>query len=648
MSQHFLGATGSQVRVTATLDDATRRLTKAEVHTEHPGTPGTFDEKLTEEYAYNPAGNLTSIIEKAAGTVVSNQCFSYDHLARLTEAWTKTIADCAGTPAAAGPDPYWLTFTYDPTGNRTQQVSHAGTPVTTNYTYPASGATSVRPHAVSSATIVGGGTVNYSYDNVGNTTSRPDTSGQQTLTWDEQGHLAALTQGADNYSYLYDADGNRLITRDPTGKTLYLPNGMELRYTTATGTTSCIRHYSHLGAVVGVRTPAGLTWQTGDHHGTGQISIDPTTLTATRRKTLPFGGLRGIPPPAWPGDKGFVGGTDDPTGLTHLGAREYDSTLGRFVSVDPVIDPADPQQMNGYAYAANNPTTSSDPSGLLTGPSLCLEICGSTDDRSFQQARRAVRARTVANLWAKTTGGRGHSRDSDGPGACDVKCALALPAPGREGLNWMHSNGYAGSDEFTYEDALNFATTSNDAAFYVCVHVFGGSASACAGTAHSGPPVTLLAAAGMVVISIAVGLCVAFIEFCLGGVGIGKEVPGVGTPGSSVESAAVARSASSRLLDDAARIEAHLARLDHSPANDAMLARIRSAAAEGRTLSAADENFIRHELIEASLMDRGLSWETAHEIAGRSHPTFANYDPEVIKQFPERFNNNWRAYWGIE
>ena len=54
---------------------------------------------------------------------------------------------------------------------------------------------------------------------------------------------------------------------------------------------------------------------------------------------------------AWPGERGFVGGTDDPSGLTHLGAREYDSALGVFISVDPVMDLANPKQMHAYTYA---------------------------------------------------------------------------------------------------------------------------------------------------------------------------------------------------------------------------------------------------------------------------------------------------------
>ncbi|HEU5160767.1 MAG TPA: RHS repeat-associated core domain-containing protein [Streptosporangiaceae bacterium] len=62
----------------------------------------------------------------------------------------------------------------------------------------------------------------------------------------------------------------------------------------------------------------------------------------------------------WPGDNGFVGGTQDPTGLTHLGARDYDPETGRFLSVDPLIDLNDPQQFNAYA---NNTPTLSDPDG---------------------------------------------------------------------------------------------------------------------------------------------------------------------------------------------------------------------------------------------------------------------------------------------
>ena len=66
----------------------------------------------------------------------------------------------------------------------------------------------------------------------------------------------------------------------------------------------------------------------------------------------------------WPDKHGFVGGYQDTTGLTHLGARDYDPTTGRFTKTDPVLTPDLPQTLNAYAYANNSPVTESDPSGL--------------------------------------------------------------------------------------------------------------------------------------------------------------------------------------------------------------------------------------------------------------------------------------------
>ena len=90
------------------------------------------------------------------------------------------------------------------------------------------------------------------------------------------------------------------------------------------------------------------------------------TNVSTRRWADPFGGARGTSPTGWTGDHGFLNKVADATGLTAVGARFYDSLIGRFVSVDPVLNGADPQQWNGYAYSQNNPVTWSDPSGLLS------------------------------------------------------------------------------------------------------------------------------------------------------------------------------------------------------------------------------------------------------------------------------------------
>lgn len=72
-------------------------------------------------------------------------------------------------------------------------------------------------------------------------------------------------------------------------------------------------------------------------------------------------------------------GVNDPTtGLVHIGARQYDSGLGKFISADPIMDVADPQQWNAYSYANNSPITMSDPTGLRPedNPGHCLGYQG--------------------------------------------------------------------------------------------------------------------------------------------------------------------------------------------------------------------------------------------------------------------------------
>jgi RHS repeat-associated protein len=353
-------------------DTATRRLTQTQARTKTSGAPISIT-----SYEYDPMGNITKVADAPPNQTADTQCFAYDHLRRLTEAWTPA-ADCTAPRNAAtlaGPAPYWHSYTYDKTGNRTTETRRAatGAEVKSTYSYPPAAGT--QPHTLTGVTTTGGlgtKTLSFGYDSTGNTTRRVVDGAVQTLEWDAEGKLARLVDSSGETRNLYDADGNRLIRRDSSGTTLYL-GPMELHRSTF-GTVSATRYYEHDGRTVAVRTDDNkLTWLASDHQGTNQIAVDFDTQTFQRRRSTPFGDLRGAGTPAWPGDKGFVGGTTDKTGLTNVGARQYDTYTGRFVSVDPIVDPADPQQMHGYAYSNNNPTTFSDPSGLLL-------VCGKGGD----------------------------------------------------------------------------------------------------------------------------------------------------------------------------------------------------------------------------------------------------------------------------
>ncbi|UVS81292.1 RHS repeat-associated core domain-containing protein [Actinokineospora sp. UTMC 2448] len=339
----------------------TRRLARTIVDAEVPNP-----KQSDVSYAYNAVGNVMSIAEAVTG---DKQCFRYDHQRRLTEAWTPT-AGCDSAPSATalgGPAPYWHSYTYDLAGNRVSEVQHKASGDTTHtYTYPPAG--QPQPHSLQSVTTTGASpsTTTYEYDDAGNTTNRTIAGVGETLTWDAEGRVSTITKDGKTTRFVYGADGERLLRKDPSGTTLYLM-GQEIRLNAGSTTPTCTRYYTYGDRTIAVRQGATLTWMFSDHQATGHITINASTLAVTRRSQLPFGGTRGTPPPIWPGDKGFVGGAVDPTGLLQVGARQYDPSTGRFLSVDPILDDANPNQWNPYAYAGNSPITWSDPTGLIWG-----------------------------------------------------------------------------------------------------------------------------------------------------------------------------------------------------------------------------------------------------------------------------------------
>ncbi|MEU6717481.1 RHS repeat-associated core domain-containing protein [Nonomuraea sp. NPDC046802] len=352
-------------------------------------------------YTYDQSGNITRIADQPGGEQPSDvQCFLYDHLRRLTEAWTPGGGDCGAARSAGalgGAAPYWHSYDYDRLGNRTREVRHAAAGDTVrSYTYGKDG----KPHALASVRTTGPGvdrTDTFGYDAGGNTVTRAVQGRQQALTWDAEGNLASVAENGRTTGYVYDAEGERLLRTDSGGVTLYL-GGTELQL--AAGKVTGTRYYTHAGQTVAVRTAKGVSWLLGDHQGSPQLAIDAATGQESRRRHLPFGESRGAEPADWPGERDFVGGkADEGTGLTQLGAREYDPLTGRFISVDAIITPTDPQQLNGYAYANNNPVTFEDANGLL----FRCNWCRRTFSKYYRKVYRAVRRvyRTVRRVYRK-------------------------------------------------------------------------------------------------------------------------------------------------------------------------------------------------------------------------------------------------------
>ncbi|WP_335988916.1 RHS repeat-associated core domain-containing protein [Glycomyces sp. MUSA5-2] len=399
-------------------------------------------------YDYDDAGNVLSVIDSpnAEGMERQAECYTYDGLRRLTEAWTTAAAGtdssaCTGGPETTGVDgaaAYWQSFTFDAAGNRTSLTDHdttgSGTDQTWNYTFGTETA-----HALETVTEAGTTeSTAFEYDQVGNTTGVDSSTGfTQDITWDATGKVETITTTGSALSssgavsgestdgtiqFYYDADGTRIMRSTATEATLYVA-GVEITLNKTTGTVSSTRSVDLPGGVTRIEQAGGTAQlQLADHHGTGTLAFDCFTGDVTRRYSDPYGNNLATATtaadgdPEWLGQNGYVKGTIDPTGYTHIGARDYNPTTGRFLSVDPIGDLSQAQQLNGYAYSDNNPTSFSDPTGLKKGSRNMENVGGNKGEKKHAKGGGGCGAPNLPNPCG---GGNGGGRNGGGGGGED-------------------------------------------------------------------------------------------------------------------------------------------------------------------------------------------------------------------------------------
>ena len=78
---------------------------------------------------------------------------------------------------------------------------------------------------------------------MGNTVSRT-VAGDTQLEWNTENRVERVSMRRSQSSYVYDADGNRLLTKDPKRTVLFLP-GMELTLDVESGEVTAKRFYEH-------------------------------------------------------------------------------------------------------------------------------------------------------------------------------------------------------------------------------------------------------------------------------------------------------------------------------------------------------------------------------------------------------------------
>ncbi|MGW1212968.1 RHS repeat-associated core domain-containing protein [Streptomyces sp. NPDC002499] len=330
----------------------TQRLSRVQTLT--TGLTGDQEARQDDTYAWDQAGNLTSVTDTTGHKDVAT-CYGYDDLARLGHAWTTYETDCSDADSRLthdGPAGFNQSWTYTADGNIASQRSLLDTD-TYEYDDPD------HPHAVTSQ-----GASHYAYDENGALKKKTEGLVPTSYEWNANQELTQVTKALlEKTDFVYAPDGTRMARIAPGGvATLYI-EGQEI--TVVLGIGKGTRLYTEDGITVAVRQPTGLlTWQLNDIQGSAQVSVLAGTSLATRTYYNPYGEIRaGSAPP--PSDHGFLGKVKDPTtGLNALGARYYDADLGRFISTDPAVDSSSTQSLNPYAYGSNNPVVYIDPTGL--------------------------------------------------------------------------------------------------------------------------------------------------------------------------------------------------------------------------------------------------------------------------------------------
>jgi RHS repeat-associated protein len=252
-----------------------------------------------------------------------------------------------------------LTYGYDLAANRVQVGG--------------SFAATERPEAVTTASY--------------NSGNRQLTFDGKTLTYDDNGSLAQIVEGADTTTLTWDAR-HRLISMTGPGLTaLFAYDGLGRRSTKTINGAATNYQYDGLEIVretgaatigylrgIAIDEPwgrDGSEFYLADALGSTVGLTDATGGVATSYRYEPFG-------------RAFATGAASASSLQFTGrendssvdayyyrARFYHPTLQRFISEDPIrFEGGD---INLYAYVANNPLRWTDPLGLRTG-SVCVKL----------------------------------------------------------------------------------------------------------------------------------------------------------------------------------------------------------------------------------------------------------------------------------
>ncbi|QQR54808.1 VCBS repeat-containing protein [Candidatus Peregrinibacteria bacterium] len=351
---------------------------------------------LTINYSYNEAGLLETVTRGTATAVVNmdynalgqieTQTYgngkiltnTYDETGRLMRKQTNNLED--------------LNYTYDAVGNILQIVDSV-TPKTITYSYDA---LDRLVRATSSGRAEGDYDEMYEYDSLGNLSYRTSlgellyegahphavsSAAGLTYTYDANGNL--LTDGvhsyawennrlitADGKAFGYDFSGSRYKTVELGDYSYYINAYQEQRGGTETSAGNTTYYIFAGGQRLAIREGTNIIYNHQDHLGGTAFTTDRTGAVSQVYEYLPYGEELESSGTTDAAHSFTDKELDDDLGLYYFEARWYNPLTGRFISADPAQHTmlgqimGDPQSLNAYTYARNNPLIYIDPTGL--------------------------------------------------------------------------------------------------------------------------------------------------------------------------------------------------------------------------------------------------------------------------------------------
>lgn len=345
----------------------------------------------TVSYEYGAAGNRTKIVYPGAGKDVDYEYDADNRVVKVTD-WlngeTTYTYDSAGIlQSSANPNGTTTTYTYDNADRLTGLFNRkSDNSVIADYSFtldafgnhkqvirdeplaPAFSAANI-PYAYDDANkLTSAGSLTYTHDNRGNLIG---SSTGDVYNFDYADRLTDVTIGGSTILYLYDGLGNRTARTEGDVQTRYVldlngPISQALEETDSAGNVTSYFVYGH--GLISKITPDGQRYcyhydsrgstvsiTDGDENITEKYAYDEFGKILASEETNPN-------PFRYVGRYGVM---DEGNGLLFMRDRYYDVGTGRFLSKDPLRgELVEPGSLNRYVYVMGNPVMGIDPAGL--------------------------------------------------------------------------------------------------------------------------------------------------------------------------------------------------------------------------------------------------------------------------------------------